>query len=353
LRVAGVVKVCREKADWNCAIQKLREKLPGDIYYHQEYFNLYTEGDGIAELFSYQSESDIFVFPYIVREIPNYVRWKDFETPYGYGGPLATTQNLAFLEQAWDSFDEYCQAQDIIAGFIRFHPFIQNQSYAERTNIEIVGERDIVITNLTKTKECIWSEYDSAVRNKIRKAMNQGLHLTKEQGSEALQIFKRLYYERMSELNAYDSYYFSENYFSNIEYLGEHQYRIYFAWQDSNIVGGALILLSEQFAHYHLSASPKKYQQLASNTYLRHTITIDLLDSNARILNYGGGRTASPDDALLKFKQSFSHDKVRFYYGKYLGNVSIYNEIRANWAAADPSLEQKWGSRFLCYRFRQ
>ena len=70
------------------------EKFPlekRDIYFTEQYAKLYGSGKDKASCFVYEDSGDIFLFPFISREIDDINR--DLETPYGYGGPICSTDD--------------------------------------------------------------------------------------------------------------------------------------------------------------------------------------------------------------------------------------------------------------------
>ena len=76
---------------WDYYIEKLPEKKQ-DIYYRKKYYSLneaITSGE--AELFVYEEDDNLGVYPYIKRKIDlltDEYPYYDIETAYGYGGPI-------------------------------------------------------------------------------------------------------------------------------------------------------------------------------------------------------------------------------------------------------------------------
>ena len=71
----------------------------------------------------------MMLFPYLCRTFEfNGIKYHDFETAYGYGGPVWNNADDTFKEKALRSMVEELGKQHYIAGFlVRFHPLLQNQ----------------------------------------------------------------------------------------------------------------------------------------------------------------------------------------------------------------------------------
>ena len=82
--------------EWNDYVQSFRN---WDIYYLYEYaYSFMIHGDGEPLLIVYEDEYSRFCYVVMKNDIANFSAFKeylksgeyyDFETPYGYGGPLS------------------------------------------------------------------------------------------------------------------------------------------------------------------------------------------------------------------------------------------------------------------------
>ena len=103
-------------------------------------------------------------YPFIKRaiELPflNNGLSQDFDiiTPYGYGGHLTQNSSEQIIQDFRLEFDEYCQKNNIISEFIRFHPLLKNHEYLEGL-IDVVFDRETVYIDLTKSEGEILSNY--------------------------------------------------------------------------------------------------------------------------------------------------------------------------------------------------
>ena len=163
------------KLEWKNLLSKFDTYVGQNIYSTPDYLELYEKKDiSTGEAFFYQNNNQYFYLAYHKNLISKKLiknKCYDFETPYGYGGPISTTKDPKFLYDAWNSFRDYCNKSFIIAGLIRFDPLISNHSIAKQTFIKLSHEGDIVVNSLNFSKEIIWDNYSSSTRNKIRKAI--------------------------------------------------------------------------------------------------------------------------------------------------------------------------------------
>lgn len=342
--------------EWAAVFARLESAGGKDVYFRHDYSLLYAHPDGRAEAFVFEDGDNIIAFPYILRPIKSDVPGGDafdFESPYGYGGPLATTCDPGFLEKAWADFSAMCLERRIVAGFLRFHPLLDNHLFVRLQGCKVVDDRQTVVISLDKTADEVWHGYSQDARNKVRKGQKLGVEVQPEVGVDALLAFARLYDNHMEEIGAHASYFFGEEYFRAIHHMGVDSYRVYIARCGDEVLGGALVLLSPQFAHYHLSSSLAQYNRFATNTMLRHAVISDLLGSGRKALHFGGGRTSSSEDSLLKFKSGFSSERHIFRYGTFVGDNEMYRQLCEHWAITFPDLVPQFGGHFLRYRYQE
>ncbi|MCK9218044.1 MAG: GNAT family N-acetyltransferase, partial [Firmicutes bacterium] len=70
----------------------------------------------------------------------------------------------------------------------------------------------------------------------------------------------------------------------------------------------------------------------------------------AELFHFGGGRTGSTDDSLLKFKKNFSKTTFDFHIGKKIYNQKVYDNVVEQWKANHPLSYQKHAIKLLGYR---
>ena len=119
---------------WNNFIEK--HSIYFDVYYDHKYLDLYeNENQSIVILFISEDES-FWVNCFLKNKILNYdhllkKNFYDIEIPYGYGGPITNSKNKSFIKNAEKFYVKWCQENDIICEFVRFHPLINNKIYCK------------------------------------------------------------------------------------------------------------------------------------------------------------------------------------------------------------------------------
>ena len=337
---------------WDGLFGRFAEAGENDIYFDHRYVSLYASNGKRAEAFAYEAGDSLFFLPYLYGRVPEAKDEQfDFETAYGYSGPLSTDRDPSFLAAAWRAFDAHCAEKKFVAGLFRFHPLIENHRLAETGAVDVISERQSVFIDLGQNEDAVWQGYASDNRNRIRKSEKLGVRITAHDDIDSVRQFAELYLRRMSELEAGEEYFFDHAYFDNIAGFGADRFRVYLARVGEEIIGGALILLSGRFAHYHLSSTPREFQRFAANNLLRHSVVLDLLQGPYEKLHFGGGRTSSPEDSLLKFKRRFSKSLAQFHIGRYIPDPVKYETIRSAWRRNHPDKVADFGSLVLCYRY--
>ena len=99
-----------------------------DVYFTPEYYSLYQNyGDGEARCFVFEQDGEIVLYPFLINPITplGYKLDKEFydiQGAYGYNGIITSSEDADFIAVFWKTFDAYCQENDIVAEFTRFHP---------------------------------------------------------------------------------------------------------------------------------------------------------------------------------------------------------------------------------------
>ena len=91
-----------------------------------------------------------------------------------------------------------------------------------------------------------------------------------------------------------------------------------------------LLLYNKHYAHCHLIGSNDLSRKLSANNMLHHEVIKWSKINNLNVLHFGGGVTNDEDDAVLKFKRSFSNQTHDFFVGERIINVKKYNELCRN-----------------------
>ena len=121
---------------WNNTFINL-SKRQRDIYFTPEYYMLYKNlGEGDIDCFIYEENTNIAIYPFLINSINSLgycldKEYKDVQGAYGYNGICTNCSEKIFLNNFYRNFDQYCNDNNIIAEFTRFHPIFQNHQFAD------------------------------------------------------------------------------------------------------------------------------------------------------------------------------------------------------------------------------
>lgn len=322
-----------------------------DIYFAEAYLNLYKD-DGISECFICQEDENIWLFPYIKKQIiyKNNIYW-DFESPYGYGGPISNCDNNGFLRQAQNEFYSFLKNNGFIAGLIRFHPLLNNHILLQNC-ATLFFNRYTVGVNLLLDIKKIWQEQmHSKLRNSIRNAQKAGFTFLVDTTFRFYDEFKNLYIETMKKNHAAEFYFFNNEYFELVKesFLGNSF--LGHVLHGKEIISSAIFLYSNDYSHYHLSGNNSDYLHMNPNSFLLFKSIEYFKSINKKIFHLGGGADSSIDNTLYRFKGRFSKQRYDFYMGEIIFNQSIYDSICMDWAEVNPEKVTRCQNRILKYRY--
>lgn len=319
-----------------------------DVYFSYDYCKLHElDGKGRVEALFFNGDNGMILFyPFLIKEIKGYnfdSRYYDIESVYGYGGPVVEGYNQSDMDEFEINFEDYCNTNNIVAEFIRFHPVLSNQIYFER-GMKIERNRDTVIVDLDGNLENRWNfSISSKNRNMIRKATKSGIEVLI---SNDLKTFKKLYKETMTKLNAEDYYYFCDDYFTQLYKMDKNQVLLE-AKLDGITIASAFFIFSDCYINYHLAGSDIRYLKYAPNNLLLFEAIKYGIENKKKKLFLGGGTTSRPDDSLLKYKKSFSPLVAGFFIGKKIHNKILYDELISQWEFKN----KKKAKLFLQYEY--
>lgn len=315
---------------WNDIVHSFR---CWDIYYLYEYaYSLYLHGDGKPLLIYYENDGERFCCVVMQNDVAECDKFKsflppgkfyDWETPYGYGGPLAEgeisedTQRKFFREIV-----AYCKKNNVVSQFMRFHPLLRNESILSSIAASKFLHNTIYID--THDIETIVKNMDSKNRNMVRKAEKNGIQVERREIAD-YESFVKLYDATMKKNGAADYYFFSDDYFKYLKAMNMNVC-IFYAMYQKEAIGGAIFFFNEQYMHYHLAGSNIEYRNMAPNNLLLYKAACWGSERGIPKLHLGGGLSA--EDSLYGFKKQFNkHGSLPFYIGRIVFDQDKYNEL--------------------------
>lgn len=333
--------------------------LVKDVYFLKEYYNLYASIENAKySLFEFSVLKRKAEYPFFIKKITGYAEvlkqdYYDIQTSYGYGGVISNNYNQTFIEQFYKKFNSFCLDNNIIAEFVRFHPLIKNNKFSENY-MDVILDRETVALDLQKSFDDIWlNEYSSKNRNMIRKAEKLGysIEIISTPTKSEIERFIDIYEYSMKMANADEFYFFDREFFFNtFKYLKDIAFLFNVKSFGSEVVCSAIFFHYKNYFNYHLSGRTEKADNSVNNFLLNEAVKF-AQKKGAKVFHFGGGRSKSSDDSLLKFKSNFSKTKLPFYIGKKIHNKEVYDEVIRQWEFKNPDKLDKYKNYLLKYRY--
>lgn len=302
-----------------------------------------------AHALLYTTDSELFTFSYsegdkhfcntaIIEPIAN-TPYFDMSSPYGYSGYYSNSDDERFISRALLVQSKEARSKNIIAEFIRFHPYCQSRSL--KNLLDFYNAQKPII-EVSTDSQMRWGCYSSRLRGKLRKSQA----LLEVRQSTDLESFYSLYAQTMQRNGAEDFYFFPHSYFQALLALPESV--MLEAKFEGQIVAMGIFLFDSLCGYYHLGANAplslsnnlngmgalfEKFFEIARQKGLKTCIL-------------GGGRGNNEDDSLFLFKKQFATRILSFTIGGKIYDYQAYNTLRAiaEKVGVSPSL-------FLSYRF--
>lgn len=323
-----------------------------DVYFTEQYVKLYETDTEKAECFVCQDGEKVLLFPFLARIFEFRGRhYKDFETAYGYGGPVYNYDDLEFVISALAAFKSYCNENNYVAGFVRFHPLFQNQGGFDTVG-RVIEDRKTVAIDLDQTMEEVWkNEIHSKNRNVIRKAEKAGCTFVVDNNFEHLREFISLYDSTMDKLSADGFYYFDDSYYDNLKCSITDSFLGCVQNSEGQIISAAIFMYSGPYGHYHLSGSDKSQLATSPNNFMLWNAAVELQKRGVKRFHLGGGINGDEENSLYQFKRRFSKDTCQFCIGKLVFNQDIYEDICADWEVKNPDKVEHYKHHLLKYKY--
>lgn len=307
-----------------------------DLYYLPQYHRLHEHLDVQCLAYAASVGGESLFHPFLLRPIARIGSvdappgLHDIETVYGYSGPVATTDAADFLAEAWQGFEGWGREQNVVCEFIRFSPLLRSERFAA-PQTEVSLDRETVEIRLAGGEEALWQGYESAQRNRVRKAMRRGLACHETSLDEGLATFRDLYESTMQRAGASDFYFFPDSYYRDLRRTLSDDTKLFVVRYGRDPIAAGLFFAYGRTLHYHLGASREDALPLAPNNLMFHQVALWGQQHGFERLHLGGGRSNAPDDALLRFKKRFSRHVLTFHVGRRIWQAERYAMLCELW----------------------
>ena len=335
---------------WNQYLYSIPADLQ-DLYFREEYVRLYETECEHARCFVYQEGDSILLFPFLRRTFEyKGITCYDFETAYGYGGPISNNHSENFMTKALKAMKAKAVEEDYICGFVRFHPVLSNWYCFEKVG-RLIHDRKTIAIDLTGGIEAIWmNEIHTKNRNVIKKGEKNGLVFIVDNDFSYLKDFEDLYNSTMDKLEADGFYYFEPKYYEQLQNTIENRF-LGIVKHEDKVVAGAIFFYQKPYGHYHLAGSDKTALKLSPNNFLLWEAAKELMNRGVSYFHLGGGTDGSENNSLYQYKRKFSKNEYQFSLGKMIFNQQLYDDICTDWAIKNSDKVDKMKNILLKYKY--
>lgn len=321
---------------WDLIVRSFKEY---DVYWLSGYVKAFqTHGDGKPLLFFFENDTTRGINVLMRRDIADdghfngkvpEKKYYDLATPYGYGGWIIEGEET---EELFAAYESWCLENGIVSEFVRFHPMLKNHEACKNFyNVIELGE--VVHMDLT-SPSVIWANMVRECRNRIRKALKNGVRIYNGRTPEIYETFRKIYHCTMDAVKADQYYYISEAVCQSfLEDLSDNA-QVFFAVKDKVVIGATIILTANGRINYHFSGRLQEYSLWAPMNLLLYNVALWGYANGYKTFYLGGG-VGSKEDSVIKFKRKFYKGKLnRFYIGekvydreKYFALLSLRDEV--------------------------
>lgn len=306
---------------------------------------------------AYQDEYNYLFYPYIKKSI-NALGYSlndeyyDITGAYGYNGPLGVAIDDNFVQYFNKHLCEHLLSCKVVTEFVRYCPITENRKFHSYTKqIDVL---DNVYVTLENGLDWIWNEsVGRRVRTAVRKGESYNLCSTIFRGeeitTEELMCFYNIYTSTMDRNSADGFYYFDFEFFAGMrKYIGE-MLLLAITYLGDVAITAELVILDGSNAFGFLGGTISEYYSYKANTFQRWELLKYLSTLGIRKYSMGGGATRG--DSIYEYKMTFAKGCVNpFFIGTMVHLPEVYNEIRSQWAARNPSAAEKHSAKLQGYR---
>jgi hypothetical protein len=239
-------------------------------------------------------------------------------SPYGYGGPLCTTDDAGFIGRAWAAWTRWMREQRIEREFCRFHPEAGHHRFWLG---DVQPNRFTISVDLGL--EPVEAQFNTLARRKLRKTAAVPVRWSRDAADWPR--FGAFYRQAMAAMGADAKYHFGDGYFAALAALPGIELCI--CGEDGAWLSAGVYLFQHRepgdlgrggTVEYHLGASSAQGHAAGTAYLLQHAAALEGHRRGLAQLYLGGGTTTGEDNPLLFYKRAFSRRERVFRVGNAL-----------------------------------
>lgn len=312
-----------------------------DVYQTPDYLILEARRtQTIPEAVYIQKDDKVLLIPYLLRQCDSMISDElltsdifDIVSPYGYPGILASSavaNSPQFFDEAIKSFKEILQAKGVCSVFLRLHPIL-NQDLVQVCSPDFTQNGQTVSIDLNLSESELWAHTRKGHQSTINKCKRLGFTARVVSFEDYYDEFIAIYEETMNRVQAQQSYYFDNSYFTGLLDLGEKLHLCIVEFE-SQVICASLFFECCGIIQAHLGGTKNEFLRQSPFNLLLHHVRLWGKERGNEYLHIGGGIGGSTTDTLYTFKSGFSRQRHDFLTMRLITDEVKYHylvELRA------------------------
>lgn len=322
---------------WRNAFNRLPDERK-DIFFLPEYAATY-ERDGLeAKAYLVDTGCGCVLYPFLLRPVLIDGKAASFEgnpaydlvSPYGFGGPVASSDDPAIYREFADTFTAWCLETRLASEFLCPHPFTGTVDIVkcDPAYNHAQGKATVFI-DLSGGEGSVWQQLNRGHRSAVNSARKQGVSVDLVTPTAGLyEEFNRLYTETMDRHHAASRWYHPYDYFERCHtLLGPGCCSFFIARVQGALAAWFIVLHGFKTAYYHFAGSDVNWGQTKASQLLMHEVSLWCQSQGYEKLFLGGGVSGQADDTLLRYKMGFSKNTVEHVTAWRILDGAVYEEL--------------------------
>jgi dTDP-4-amino-4,6-dideoxygalactose transaminase len=309
---------------------------------------------GAAYLFTY-CEGDYWIgVPLLLSSVGEILPgWNDATSVYGYGGPVASHQRMpeSVIRNFHAGLREELLERRVVAVFSRLHPLIPQQGLLSGLGEYRTGGQTIWV-DLTLSSQQQRAQYRSTNNRVINRQRRNGLVICLHDPEKRyLSDFASIYEETMRRVNAARTYFFGEDYFSELARELGPALQLFIALIGGKPAAAGLFTICNGIVQYHLGGTRSEFLKYSPMTLIFDAVRLWANEIGAHAFHLGGG-VGAKQDSLYHYKAGFSDCRLNFATWRWVVAPEIYRELCERWSRQNElhGLDPAFAEYFPAYR---
>lgn len=301
-----------------------------DLFLNQSYGKLYEEVyDGKCEVFEFQSALGTVKHLFMKRKVPfeiNRTTFYDLITPFTYGGPVIEDcleeDKWELLNDFQNAFQEYCNDNNIIAEFVRFHPMAANSiDFLHCYELDYV--EDAIGINISGHENPVADSFSAESIAKVLEAFKSGVEYEIYSGEDKVDDF--IYFLTKVQKNAGRQ---SQRYFNGCKELMDKRLIFVEAKFDGEVIGMTMGFLSDNILTTHLILTDEIGDHVDAAYVMHYGLTVWSKSHKVELIHLAGSWANKSEDEKLAFNKQFAElPNYNYCIGRKIWNEKVYSEL--------------------------